>query len=47
MARAETVEEEAARNLHGGEAEEEGARKRAQGFRPIVTLEARKKWLAT
>lgn len=28
------VEEEAAGDLHGGEAEEEGARQRAQGFRP-------------
>ena len=33
-ARAVTVEEEAAGDLHGGEAEEEGARKPAQGFRP-------------
>ena len=56
-ARAEAVEEEAAGDLHGGEAEEERACQRAQGFRPdgrsrirsrpMVTLEARKKWLAT
>ena len=56
-ARAEMVEQEAAGDLHGGEAEEEGAGQRAQSFRPdrrsrirsrpMVTLEARKKWLAT
>jgi hypothetical protein len=31
---AEMVEQEAAGDLHGGEAEEEGTGKRAQGFRP-------------
>ena len=50
------IEEKAARNLHRGEAEEERARQRADASgpidrsrirsSPIVTLEARKKWLA-
>jgi hypothetical protein len=54
---AEMVDEEAVGDLHSGEAEEEGACKRVQGFRPVarsrirsrpmVTLETRKKWLAT
>ena len=54
--RPEAVEEEAARDLHRGEAEEESAGQRAQRLgpdrksrirsSPIVTLEARKKWLA-
>ena len=34
IARPETIEEEAAGNLHRGEAEEERAGQRAQGFRP-------------